>query len=105
MYLRRSIDDIVETVRNAQGRSRSCSLLIGAGCSVKGGVPLGRVEMAAIARVAAPRRFSRLTPGSDTDLGASYRFELKIPLYANPTTPPLAWPREIHRSSDHSVGE
>jgi Tfp pilus assembly protein PilF len=40
MDFHRSIDDIVATVRNAPGRRSSCSLLIGAGCSVKGGVPL-----------------------------------------------------------------
>ena len=35
----RSLDEIVETVRKAKERGKSCSLLIGAGCSVKAGVP------------------------------------------------------------------
>lgn len=39
-YLR-SIDDVVECVRNAKPRGRSCSLLIGAGCSVTAGIPPG----------------------------------------------------------------
>lgn len=35
----RSIEDVVETLRNAKGRGRNCTLLIGAGCSVKAGIP------------------------------------------------------------------
>ncbi len=37
--MERSIDEIVETVRRAKERERGCSLLIGAGCSVKAGIP------------------------------------------------------------------
>lgn len=40
MDFHRSIDDIVDRVRNAPPRGRGCSLLIGAGCSVKAGIPL-----------------------------------------------------------------
>ena len=36
----RDIDDVVETLKNAQKRDKKCALLIGAGCSVKAGVPL-----------------------------------------------------------------
>jgi tetratricopeptide (TPR) repeat protein len=37
-YLR-SIDDVAETVQNAKARGRGCTLLIGAGCSAKAGIP------------------------------------------------------------------
>jgi tetratricopeptide (TPR) repeat protein len=37
-YLR-SIEDLAETVQNAKVRGRGCSLLIGAGCSAKAGIP------------------------------------------------------------------
>jgi hypothetical protein len=36
---RRSIDEIVETLQNARTRGKGCALLIGAGCSVKAGIP------------------------------------------------------------------
>jgi Tfp pilus assembly protein PilF len=35
----RSIDEIKETLQNAKSRGRGCTLLIGAGCSVKAGIP------------------------------------------------------------------
>jgi Tfp pilus assembly protein PilF len=35
----RSIEEIKETLRNAKSRKRGCALLIGAGCSVKAGIP------------------------------------------------------------------
>ena len=35
----RSIDEIKETLQNAKSRDRGCVLLIGAGCSVKAGIP------------------------------------------------------------------
>jgi Tfp pilus assembly protein PilF len=35
----RSVDEIKETLQNARARKRGCSLLIGAGCSVKAGIP------------------------------------------------------------------
>ena len=38
--MQRTIDDVVETVRKAKEREKKCCLLIGAGCSVKAGVPL-----------------------------------------------------------------
>jgi tetratricopeptide (TPR) repeat protein len=37
-YLR-SVDEVAETLQNAQLRGKGCSLLIGAGCSVKAGIP------------------------------------------------------------------
>ena len=89
MDFRRSIDDIVETVRNAQGRSRSCSLLIGAGCSVKGGVPLAG-EFVQIIKDRYPQSYRRaeaktypqcmaeLTLGERRDLIAEYVDKAKI---------------------------
>jgi tetratricopeptide (TPR) repeat protein len=35
----RSIEELAETLQNAKGRGRGCTLLIGAGCSVKAGIP------------------------------------------------------------------
>ena len=35
----RTIEEIAESVRNAKDRKRPFSLLIGAGCSVKAGIP------------------------------------------------------------------
>jgi len=35
----RSLEEIKETLQNAKSRGRKCSLLIGAGCSVKAGIP------------------------------------------------------------------
>src|SRR5262245_33299025 len=37
-YLR-SIEEVAETLQNAKARGRGCTLLIGAGCSVKAGIP------------------------------------------------------------------
>jgi hypothetical protein len=38
--MQRNIDDVVYTLKNARARERACMLLIGAGCSVKAGIPL-----------------------------------------------------------------
>ena len=35
----RSIDEVAETLQNARSRGKGCTLLIGAGCSVKAGIP------------------------------------------------------------------
>jgi hypothetical protein len=40
MSIYRDMDDVVEAVRNAKRRGKKCALLLGAGCSVSGGVPL-----------------------------------------------------------------
>jgi hypothetical protein len=39
MMYQRSIEEIAETLQNAQLRQKCCTLLIGAGCSVKAGIP------------------------------------------------------------------
>ena len=40
--MKRSVEDVAETLRNARDRGRTCALLIGAGCSVTAGVPSGQ---------------------------------------------------------------
>ncbi len=35
----REIEDIVETLKKAKDRNKGCTLLVGAGCSVKAGIP------------------------------------------------------------------
>ena len=37
--MRREIADVLETVKRAKDRDKGCTLLIGAGCSVKAGIP------------------------------------------------------------------
>lgn len=39
MSFNREIDDVVETLRQAKGRGKTCTVLIGAGCSVTAGIP------------------------------------------------------------------
>jgi len=39
MNTNRPMDDVVEAIRNAKRRGKKCALLIGAGCSVKAGIP------------------------------------------------------------------
>src|SRR5262249_60496889 len=36
----RSIEEVAETLQNAKARGKGCTLLIGAGCSVKAGIPI-----------------------------------------------------------------
>ena len=38
--MQRDIQDVVETLKKAKDRGKACTLLIGAGCSVKAGIPL-----------------------------------------------------------------
>ncbi len=58
--MQRKIDDVVETLRRAKEQGKGCTLLIGAGCSVKAGIPLasGFVE---IIRKEQPRAHERAT--------------------------------------------
>ena len=89
MDFRRSIDDIVDTVRNARLRNRSCSLLIGAGCSLKGGVPLAagfvqtikdryRQAYRRAQEKTYPQCMAELTLGERRDLIAEYVDKAKI---------------------------
>jgi tetratricopeptide (TPR) repeat protein len=36
----RSVEEVAETLQNARARGKGCTLLIGAGCSVKAGIPI-----------------------------------------------------------------
>ena len=85
----RTIDDIVETLGNAQRSGRQCSLLIGAGCSVKAGIPAasGFVEIIekdyseAYSRAEEktyPKCMAELAPGVRRDLVAYYVDRAKI---------------------------
>lgn len=37
--MKRNMEDILETLITARDQGRGCTLLIGAGCSVKAGIP------------------------------------------------------------------
>ena len=86
---RRTIDDIVETLKNAKARKKSCSLLIGAGCSVKAGIPTA-ADFVQIIQERYRRAYSRaqvksypkcmaeLTLGERRDLIAEYIDNAKV---------------------------
>jgi tetratricopeptide (TPR) repeat protein len=75
----RTIDDLVETLRKAKDRGRKCTLLIGAGCSVKAGIPTaaGFVD---IIRSEYPQAYNRAGeksyPASMSQLALSERRDL-----------------------------
>jgi cytochrome c-type biogenesis protein CcmH/NrfG len=77
--MNRLIDDVVETLRKARDRARKCTLLIGAGCSVKAGIPTaaGFVE---IIREEFPNAYKRATkktyPSCMSELAVGERREL-----------------------------
>ena len=56
--MRRELADVLETVKRAKNRNKGCTLLIGAGCSVKAGIPTanGFIE---IIRKEYPRAYER----------------------------------------------
>ena len=89
MSFRRSIEDIVESLRDPPLRGRGCSLLIGAGCSVEGGIPdaAGFVEIIeqrypqAFRRASEktyPQCMAELTLGERRELVAEYVDKAKI---------------------------
>ena len=57
--MQREIEDIVETLKKAKDRSKACTLLVGAGCSVKAGIPLA-TEFVDIIRREYPHKYSRV---------------------------------------------
>jgi tetratricopeptide (TPR) repeat protein len=77
--MNRLIDDVVETLRKAKDRDQKCTLLIGAGCSVKAGIPTaaGFVE---IIRDEFPNAYNRATkktyPSCMSELAVGERREL-----------------------------
>lgn len=56
--MERTIEDIVETLRNAVDRGKKCSVLIGAGCSVTAGIPIAN-EFVEIIKERYPRKYER----------------------------------------------
>lgn len=85
----RSVDEIKETLRNAKLRGRGCTLLIGAGCSVKAGIPTARgfVDIIAdryalayqrAAQKTYPKCMAELLISERRDLIASYVDEAKL---------------------------
>ena len=54
----REIEDIVETLKKAKDRNKGCTLLIGAGCSVKAGIPTA-AEFVEIIKKKFPRAYER----------------------------------------------
>ena len=57
----REIEDIVETLKNAKGRGKKCSVLIGAGCSVTAGIPTAQ-GFVDIIKERHPRDYERADP-------------------------------------------
>jgi len=56
--MRREIADVMETVKRAKDRDKGCTLLIGAGCSVKAVFPTTN-EFVEIIRMEYPRGYER----------------------------------------------
>src|SRR6185503_18656439 len=56
--MRREIADVLETVKRAKDRDKGCTLLIGAGCSVKAGIPTAS-EFVEIIHKEYPRAYER----------------------------------------------
>jgi len=92
MAMERTLDDVVETLRKAQDLGKKCTLLIGAGCSVKAGIPTaeGFVRIIEIIEREFPQAYKRaeeknyskcmaeLSPGERRDLIARYVDSAKI---------------------------
>ncbi len=90
--MQRSLDDVVETLKKARERERKCALLIGAGCSVKAGIPLAGEFVEIIEKqfsrayrraekngdVSYPHCMHEIAPGDRHDLIAKYVDEAKI---------------------------
>src|SRR5258706_6967474 len=63
LTMERDIRDVVETLRKAKDRGKACTLLIGAGCSVKAGIPLAG-EFVEIIRQEYPYKYSQVNEKS-----------------------------------------
>ncbi len=86
----RTIEDVISTVRQAKDRDRKCTLLIGAGCSVKAGVPLASKFVDIIKEKwppahhnandpkGYPQCMAELAPGERRDLIAEYVDKAKV---------------------------
>jgi tetratricopeptide (TPR) repeat protein len=76
---RRQIEDIVEALKGAKQRGHACSLLVGAGCSVEGGIPTA-VRFIELIRARHPRAYDRAAtktyPACMAELSPSERHAL-----------------------------
>jgi len=77
MDCNRTIRDIAETLRQARERERRCSLLIGAGCSVKAGVP-ATAEFARQIKKRWPRAYERAVAAKPDDHKALYNWGITL---------------------------
>jgi tetratricopeptide (TPR) repeat protein len=59
--IHRNIADVAETLERAKQRGKTCALLIGAGCSVKAGIPTA-AQLVEIIRDQYPRSYERANP-------------------------------------------
>jgi Tfp pilus assembly protein PilF len=77
--MNRLLDDVVETLQKAKVGHRKCTLLIGAGCSVKAGIPTA-VEFVEIIRTEFPNAYKRAVsktyPSCMSELAVGERREL-----------------------------
>ena len=77
--MNRLLDDVVETLQKAKAGHRKCTLLIGAGCSVKAGIPTA-AEFVEIIRTEFPNAYKRAAtktyPSCMSELAVGERREL-----------------------------
>lgn len=87
--MERKIEDIVESLRKAKDRPSKCTLLIGAGCSAKAGIPLASGFVEAIKKEheqayqratekTYPKCMAELAGGERRELIARYIDQAKI---------------------------
>lgn len=81
LELYRTIDDVVATLKSAQRRSKGCAILIGAGCSIKAGVPLAR-DFVQIIEKDYPWEYGRTTEKSYPKCMAALSFSERRDLIA-----------------------
>ena len=76
MPFNRSVDDVLETIRNAKVRERGISVLVGAGCSVTAGIPIAADIVAQIEKrypVKYARAEEKTYPKCMAELGSDER--------------------------------
>ncbi|HYV25504.1 MAG TPA: SIR2 family protein [Pyrinomonadaceae bacterium] len=87
--MQRDIQDVVETLKNARDANKACTLLIGAGCSVKAGIPLAAEfidiickkyphKSSQVKEKTYPNLMGRLSMGERRDLISKYIDDAKI---------------------------
>ena len=98
--MNRSIDDVVETLRKAKDRDRKCTLLLGAGASVKAGIPTAAGFVDIIRREfpeAYNRAMKKTYPSCMAELATGERREL---IARHVDAAKLNWGPHRHRSVD-----